>query len=92
MRGIEVANVRRMHQLSFSSFRLYTPKPLAINITLARTYKWQTEDEKDQANFVVSLIRLHRSITNGAPLKIVGIRDPDSQSCKHCYLEAKTPL
>ncbi|KAI0688760.1 exocyst complex component Sec3-domain-containing protein [Cytidiella melzeri] len=53
--------------------------PLALSVTLARTYKWQTEDERDQANFAVALIRLHRSTTNGAPLKIVGVRDPDGQ-------------
>ncbi|KAI0340701.1 hypothetical protein BDW22DRAFT_1360141 [Trametopsis cervina] len=54
--------------------------PLSINITLARTYKWRTEDERDQANFAVALVRLFRSVTNGAPLQIVGVRDPDAQS------------
>ena len=51
---------------------------MAFNITLARTYRWQTEDERGQANFVVSLIKLFHSISRGAPLQIVGIRDPDA--------------
>jgi hypothetical protein len=75
-----------------NTLRLISTKPLAVSITFARTYKWQTEDERDQANFVVSLIRLHRSITNGAPLKVVGIRDTVSQSCRCCYYDAASSL
>ncbi|GJE97072.1 exocyst complex component Sec3-domain-containing protein [Phanerochaete sordida] len=52
--------------------------PLAFNITLARTYRWQTESETEQANFVVALIRLFRSTNRNAPLQIAGIRDPDA--------------
>lgn len=52
-----------------------------FNVTLARTYRWQTEDEREQTNFVVSLIKLFRSVTRGAPLQIAGIRDPDAAPC-----------
>lgn len=31
---------------------------------------------------MVSLIRLYRAVTNGAPLQIIGIRDPDAQPRK----------
>ena len=54
-------------------------QPLAFNVTLARTYRWQTESEREQANFVVSLIKLFRSQFRGAPLQVVGIRDPDAK-------------
>ncbi|KAH8099365.1 exocyst complex component Sec3-domain-containing protein [Cristinia sonorae] len=53
--------------------------PLSFNITLSRTYRWQTENQNDQINFVVAIIRLFRAITGGAiALQIAGIRDPDS--------------
>ncbi|KAI0085410.1 exocyst complex component Sec3-domain-containing protein [Irpex rosettiformis] len=65
--------------------------PLAFSITLSRTYRWQTEDEKDQANFVVSLIRLHSSITNGAPLRVVGVRDGDVQPASRTPAQPQPP-
>lgn len=53
--------------------------PLAFNITLSRTYKWQTESQADQNNFLVALIRLFRRVTRGAaPLRLEGIPDPDT--------------
>ncbi|CAL1695070.1 unnamed protein product [Somion occarium] len=55
--------------------------PLAFNITLARTYRWQTENPGDQAEFLVSLIRSFRTITgNSISLQIFGMRDPDAPS------------
>ncbi|KXN85680.1 Exocyst complex component 1 [Leucoagaricus sp. SymC.cos] len=52
--------------------------PLTFNITLSRTYKWQTESPTDQSNFLVALVRLFRQITGGAaPLHLEGISDPD---------------
>lgn len=54
-------------------------QPTAFNITLARTYKWQTEYPRDQAAFLVALIRLFRKITGGAAaLQLVGLNDPDA--------------
>ncbi|KAI1789802.1 exocyst complex component Sec3-domain-containing protein [Ganoderma leucocontextum] len=50
--------------------------PLAFNITMSRTYRWQTENQKDQSSFISDLIRLFRSTTGGnAPLELVGVRD-----------------
>lgn len=47
--------------------------PLAFNITLSRTYRWQTENQDDQASFLEALINLFRVITSGAPLQLDGI-------------------
>ncbi|KAI0961988.1 hypothetical protein AcW1_000916 [Taiwanofungus camphoratus] len=52
--------------------------PSAFNITLARTYRWQTENSKDQISFISSLVRLFRSATGGTtPLQLIGVKDPD---------------
>lgn len=63
-----------------------------FNVTLARTYRWQTENEREQNNFVVSLIKLFRSVTRGAPLQIAGIRDPDAAPCKSLSYRKCTAL
>ncbi|PFH54821.1 hypothetical protein AMATHDRAFT_353 [Amanita thiersii Skay4041] len=56
---------------------IYVLNPLAFNITLARTYKWNTENQVDQANFLESLIRLFRIVTSSsAPLHLEGISEP----------------
>ncbi|KAJ6627091.1 exocyst complex component sec3 subunit [Mycena sp. CBHHK59/15] len=36
--------------------------PLAFNITLSRTYKWQTENPTDQSQFLDALVRLFRTL------------------------------
>ncbi|XP_006453994.1 hypothetical protein AGABI2DRAFT_61670 [Agaricus bisporus var. bisporus H97] len=55
--------------------------PLAFNITLSRTYKWQTESAIDQNNFLSALIRLFRQFSGtSAPLRLEGIADPDAES------------
>ncbi|KAJ3575972.1 hypothetical protein NP233_g733 [Leucocoprinus birnbaumii] len=52
--------------------------PLAFNITLSRTYRWQTESQGDQTNFLIALIRLFRQISGGnGSLHLEGISDPD---------------
>ncbi|VDB99589.1 unnamed protein product [Peniophora sp. CBMAI 1063] len=33
-----------------------------FNITLARTYRWQTEDPNDQANFLVAIVQLYQTM------------------------------
>ncbi|OCH94698.1 hypothetical protein OBBRIDRAFT_769029 [Obba rivulosa] len=54
---------------------------LAFKITLARTYRWQTEVETDQANFISALVRLFRRMTGGATtLQLVGVQDTESPS------------
>ncbi|KAF9447806.1 hypothetical protein P691DRAFT_670723 [Macrolepiota fuliginosa MF-IS2] len=52
--------------------------PIAFNISLSRTYRWQTESPVDQSNFLIALIRLFRQITGGATqLNLEGVADPD---------------
>ncbi|KZT33260.1 hypothetical protein SISSUDRAFT_1054465 [Sistotremastrum suecicum HHB10207 ss-3] len=46
--------------------------PAAFNITLNRTYRWDTENSKEQVHFVNTLIRTFRDLTRGAPLNVVG--------------------
>ncbi|KAG9314221.1 exocyst complex component Sec3-domain-containing protein [Chiua virens] len=54
--------------------------PISFNVTLARTYKWQTENPADQTAFVRAIIDLFRSLI-GTPLHLVGVdetsEDPD---------------
>ncbi|KIY45788.1 hypothetical protein FISHEDRAFT_48677 [Fistulina hepatica ATCC 64428] len=53
--------------------------PTSFNVTLGRTYRWQTEDATDQANFVEALVRLFKTLTSGAPLHFQGLVNPDLQ-------------
>ncbi|TDL28196.1 hypothetical protein BD410DRAFT_350073 [Rickenella mellea] len=47
--------------------------PLTFNVTLARTYQWQTEDPNDQDMFVNALVRLFRRLVGrNAPLQVMG--------------------
>ncbi|KAG2045028.1 exocyst complex component Sec3-domain-containing protein [Suillus americanus] len=47
----------------------------SFNITLARTYKWQTESHLDQANFISAAVKLFYVVTNGTgTLHLVGVR------------------
>ncbi|KAG2120700.1 exocyst complex component Sec3-domain-containing protein [Suillus discolor] len=49
--------------------------PASFNITLARTYKWQTENHLDQANFISAAVKLFYIVTNGTgTLHLVGVR------------------
>ncbi|KAE9408272.1 hypothetical protein BT96DRAFT_914199 [Gymnopus androsaceus JB14] len=50
--------------------------PLAFNITLSRTYRWQTESQPEQDEFIKATIQLFQSVTGGsAPLRLEGIGD-----------------
>lgn len=75
LRAVEVVNVCGFefywHIFITSGFAF--KQPLAFNITLSRTYRWQTENQDDQASFLEALIRLFRVITSGAPLQLDGI-------------------
>ncbi|CCM03119.1 uncharacterized protein FIBRA_05240 [Fibroporia radiculosa] len=52
-----------------------------FNITMARTYRWQTESPNDQTNFIAALIKLFHAITGGsAPLQLRGVTVPDGPS------------
>ncbi|KAF9229108.1 hypothetical protein BS17DRAFT_771038 [Gyrodon lividus] len=48
--------------------------PMSFDITLARTYKWQTENPNDQSTFVKAIIELFYSIVGGA-LHLVGVNE-----------------
>ncbi|KAL4069753.1 exocyst complex component Sec3-domain-containing protein [Scleroderma yunnanense] len=49
--------------------------PMSFNISLARTYKWQTENHVDQLAFVRALIELFRLLIGGH-LQLAGVNDP----------------
>ncbi|KAJ3511244.1 hypothetical protein NMY22_g15712 [Coprinellus aureogranulatus] len=52
--------------------------PKSFNITLSRTYRWDTESREQQASFLQALVQLFRSATGGAaPLHLEGVPDPD---------------
>ncbi|KAI6047739.1 exocyst complex component Sec3-domain-containing protein [Pisolithus marmoratus] len=50
--------------------------PLSFNITLGRTYKWQTENPVDQSAFIHALVDLFRSLI-GNHLQLQGVNDPE---------------
>ncbi|KAF4623518.1 hypothetical protein D9613_002135 [Agrocybe pediades] len=55
------------------------PNPSSFNLTLTRTYKWQTENAEDQRNFLEALIRLFHTVTsNQVPLQLEGVPDYDA--------------
>ncbi|KAF5388572.1 hypothetical protein D9757_004587 [Collybiopsis confluens] len=50
--------------------------PLAFNINLSRTYRWQTESQTDQDAFIKSVVQLFHTVTGGsANLRLDGIVD-----------------
>ncbi|KAJ7357195.1 exocyst complex component sec3 subunit [Mycena albidolilacea] len=49
--------------------------PLSFNITLSRTYRWQTENAPEQAQFLEALIRLFHTVAPDAPLQLDGVED-----------------
>ncbi|KAF7339614.1 Sec3-PIP2-bind domain-containing protein [Mycena sanguinolenta] len=61
---------------------LQVVNPLSFNITLSRTYRWQTENPADQAQFLEAMIRLFHTVAPDAPLQLDGVQDygPTQQS------------
>ncbi|KAG6818073.1 hypothetical protein H0H87_009228 [Tephrocybe sp. NHM501043] len=61
-------------------------QPLSFNITLSRTYRWQTENQIDQANFLDALVQLFHAVAPGSGLQLDGLIDTrkvaDSRSAK----------
>ncbi|KAF9814500.1 hypothetical protein IEO21_05051 [Rhodonia placenta] len=54
--------------------------PMTFNITMARTYRWQSEDAQDQTNFITSLVKLFRMVTGSTtPLQLRGVQMPDAR-------------
>jgi exocyst complex component 1 len=43
-----------------------------FNITLARTYRWQTEESNEQLDFLHALVDLFRSVSGGS-LQVIGL-------------------
>ncbi|KAI0830519.1 exocyst complex component Sec3-domain-containing protein [Trametes gibbosa] len=57
--------------------------PVAFNISMSRTYRWQTENQRDQIEFLLALIQLFRTVMGeSTPLQLVGIRDPNETSSR----------
>ncbi|KAI0068299.1 exocyst complex component sec3 subunit [Artomyces pyxidatus] len=62
--------------------------PSAFNITLARTYRWQTEKPNEQFNFLITLVKLFRSVAGGsASLQVIGLSEPDGPSSARQYAQ-----
>jgi hypothetical protein len=56
-------------------------QPISFNITLSRTYRWDTESRDDQAQFLQAIVRLFRTETRGAaPLHLDGVPELADQS------------
>jgi hypothetical protein len=65
------------HRISIIT-QLTRTQPASFNITLARTYKWQTENHLDQANFISAAVKLFYIVTNGTgTLHLVGVRQSE---------------
>ncbi|KAG5718258.1 Exocyst complex component 1 [Termitomyces sp. T112] len=54
--------------------------PLSFNITLSRTYRWQTENQLDQANFLDAVIQLFRLVAPGSALQLEGFQESQKSS------------
>lgn len=62
-------------------------QPLTFNITLGRTYRWQTEKASEQVEFLHDLVDLFRSVSGGT-LQVIGLAEPaklsgEMQFCSH---------
>ncbi|KAL0578603.1 hypothetical protein V5O48_003394 [Marasmius crinis-equi] len=65
-----------------------------FNITLARTYKWQTENDRDQDDFLKAIIRLYNSTLGSPPLKLEGLGEtsqPGRQKIQSDYMKPGRP-
>lgn len=52
--------------------------PTSFNITLSRTYRWDTENREQQGQFLQALVQVFRYATRGAaPLHLEGVPEPD---------------
>lgn len=77
LRSIVVTNVRMHLTLQHSYSHNY--QPVIFNLTLSRTYQWESAFAVEQTNFLEALIKLFRTVTGGASsLHLEGLRDPDN--------------
>ncbi|KAG6889916.1 hypothetical protein C0992_003620 [Termitomyces sp. T32_za158] len=49
--------------------------PLSFNITLSRTYRWQTENQLEQTSFLDALIQLFHVVAPGSTLQLEGFQE-----------------
>jgi hypothetical protein len=83
LRGVEVTDVSCTF-VSWSHRVLMPTQPLTFNVTLARTYRWQTEQASEQVDFLNVLVGLFRSVSGGT-LQVIGLADPGLRSGEmHC--------
>lgn len=68
-------------------------QPSAFNITLARTYRWQTEKSSEQLEFLHFLVDLFRSVSGGT-LQVIGLSEPEIHSGEmhFCLYDWGSPL
>ncbi|KAF5375148.1 hypothetical protein D9758_000450 [Tetrapyrgos nigripes] len=52
--------------------------PMSFNMSLSRTYRWQTENAQDQETFIRALVQLFQTVTGGAPLRVEGLSNGDN--------------
>jgi Exocyst complex component SEC3 N-terminal PIP2 binding PH len=86
LRAVEVINVSCAF-VSWSRYLLTPIQPSTVNITLARTYRWQTEESSEQLEFLQILVDLFRSVSGGT-LQVIGLPEPGIDSgevhfCSH---------
>jgi hypothetical protein len=79
LRAVEVVTV------SYASILLPYPvltrkQPSSFNITLARTYMWQTEQANEQLEFLHLLVDLFFQSVSDGTLRIIGLQEPRTQS------------
>lgn len=74
LRGLEVLSVCFFCRTTgFNLLILCVHQPTVFNITLGRSYRWQTENPKDQVQFLWALVDLFRNVSNGAALQLSGM-------------------
>jgi hypothetical protein len=78
LRAVEVINVS-CTSVPWSYCVLKPAQPSAFNITLARTYRWQTEKSSEQLEFLHVLVDLFRS-RSGGTLQVIGLPEPEIHS------------
>lgn len=77
LRAVEVVNVSFMSTVS-PHFILTQEQPLTFNITLARTYRWETERPNEQLAFLLALVDLFRIVSNGS-LQVIGLPETETR-------------
>ena len=86
LRAINVISVCVLAAFSYQRFTVQ--QPLAFNLTLSRTYRWQTENREDQVNFLDDLVRLFHTVTNGqTSLQLDGVQNFNISAGKNLVTE-----